>query len=341
MSYLSSLRLTPVKETDRSGKQIKAEVSALCLSNSGSKLVTARLDKSIKVWRVTGGSISDAVTIENGHGRGATSICWNPSTELSFATAGLEPLVKIWTPLGRLEREVAATGRCKLVQYSSDGRYLAVGNDNRKVFIYSVLAGYGKVAEYDAESDVNDIKWCNQGSEILVLALQSGAVQLLNWNGEHISELRKLTCRFPATCVMFDVQGRYVAAGSQDGLVYFWRTDDLICVKVLQSTGLDICSLTTDKEGVYICVSFVGDCSSKVYDYESLEQVHDLQDLRGLRLRNAVAWFPSKFMFISTQDRGRTISFTKKDRVEDRRQDDNGPDDRRRDDRRRDDRRAR
>lgn len=271
-----------------------------------------RLDGSLKIWRYIH-TLSDPVSLNNPHNKVPPMVSWEPSTEAVFATVGLEPKVKIWTAAGRLEKEFASSGNCKLVQYSPDGRYLAVVNEASELYLYDKNQNYSCVGSSRAAATATDLKWSNQGHLILALALSDGTTQLFSWDENLLSATHKLACGSLATCVLFDVHGRYIAVGCVDGVVYFWRTSDLICTRVLRSGDLAICGLSTDRDGAFVCVSFVGDVSSKVFDYESLEEVIDLKDQRGASQRSSVGWYPSLYVLISSVDRGRAIAVTKRE----------------------------
>lgn len=312
MSILLNLRLQSVKETDRHGKAPQSELSNVFVNNSGSKVITVRLDGSLRIWRY-GHTLSDPVTLENPHNKVPPMVSWEPSTESIFATVGGESKIKLWTLAGRLDREITGSGRCRLVQYSPDGQYLAVVNESNELHLYEKSRQYSCVGTFKSETSVNDLKWSNQGHLILVLALSNGTTQLVSWDEKVLNSTHSLSSGALANCVLFDIQGRYLAVGSEDGIVYFWRTSDLVCARVLMTGDLAICGLSTDRDGAFLCVSFCGDVSSKVYDYESLEEVMDLQDQRGLRQKSTVGWYPSLFVLISSLDRGRTIAVTRRE----------------------------
>lgn len=317
MSFFSSLRTIPIKETEKNGKLLQSEVLNISINNSGTKVVVSRLDRSLKIWRVNGQSLSDPVTILSAHARGVSSISWHPTTEAHFVTVGLETRVKFWSPMGRLEKEVSAPSRCKLVQYSPDGEYLAVVSESDQIYIYKVSDKIVCVAEASAENTINAINWSNQGHSMLAVALNNGTVQLMSFNESALEPTHKLCSGSLASCILFDILGRYIAIGSGDGVVYLWRTSDLVCFKVLGNSDYGVVGLSTDREGAYICVSYK-EGSSRVFDYESLQEVYDLKDLRSARQCSPVAWYPSRTVLISTQDRGRALCNTKRERIEDR-----------------------
>lgn len=317
MSLFTSLRTIQVKETERNGKLPQSEIVNISINNSGTKVVVSRLDRNLKIWRINGQTLADSVSIEGAHGSAVSSISWHPTTESNFVTVGLETRVKIWSPFGRLEKEFSAPSRCKLVQYSPDGQYLALVSETDQIYIYKVSDKHSLVTEIDVKDTVNAINWSNQGHLILALALDNGTTQLLNFDEKDLKPTHKLLSGSLASCILFDILGRYIAIGSGDGVVYIWRTSDLVCVKVLGNSDHGVTGLSTDREGAFICVSYK-EGSSKVFDYESLEEVYDLKDLRGSRHCPPVAWYPSRTVMISTQDRGRTLCNTKRERVDDR-----------------------
>lgn len=318
MSFFSSLRASLVKKTERNGKSPLSELLNVYINNSGTKVVITRLDGSIQVWRVNSHSLGDCVTIENPQGRKIIHVSWHTTTESHFATVAGDTNIKMWSPMGRLEKEVVTTEACSLCQYSADGMFLAVVTELNNVHMYDVSKKYACVASFRAEASVNDLKWSNQGHPIFVLALNDGTAQLISWDGYSLNATHKLPCGPSAKCILFDVQGKYIAVGSENGAVYFWRSSDLVCFKVLPNTGLEICGLSTDRDGGYICVSYVGQTSSKVFHSESLEQVYDINDLRSDSQISLVAWYPSKTMMIYANERGRAIGFTKREGQEDR-----------------------
>lgn len=314
MSFFSSLRQVPAKDFGPGGKPCQAEIVHISVNATGSRVVNTRTDRSIRIWRTLQLGLADPVVIEATHAKPVERISWNPNTDTSFASVGGDACVKLWKGNGTLEREIRVTKKgnvcCELVEFSPDGELLAVVDRDGTVVLYDVNENYAKVAEKKL-AGVTDIKWTNRGHEFLIAATSNGNIGIFRLDSNlQLSLAHTLTGhRAKVTCLAVDPRGKYIAAGSDEGLVSFWKTADMICHKVLARVNQEICGLDMSRDGSYLAVAY-DDGFVRFYDYESLEQVHEISNCGKVPL---VRWFPNKGSFVSLGDRGKVMEVARKE----------------------------
>lgn len=324
MSYFSTFHHSTLRDLGPGGKPLTADITLLSVNPTGTRVVNARTDRSVRIWKALLQTLADPVTIDNPHSKAVTRVSWNPNTDTSFATVGGDVSVKLWKGNGTLEREIRVTKKghvvCELAEFSPDGRLMAVVDKDGTMNVYDVLENYTKVGDTKLPSHVNDIMWTNRGHSVLLAALDDGKIAILSIQPK-ISDVKKKYLietahtlkghRSAVTCLAMDPKGRYFAAGSDDGSVSFWTTSDMICNKVLANVDQGICSVDISKDGTHVAVGY-SETGVKVYDYNTMAEVYEVPNSNAVS--PLVRWFPNKVALVSVGEKGRVMDYGRAER---------------------------
>lgn len=320
--YFSSLTHSPARDVGPSGKPVISEIAVLAANATGTRVINARSDKSIRIWRILASGLSTPVVIENAHLREVAGVLWNTNTEYSFASVARDCWVKLWKATGQLEREFKvqkAAGPVALekIEYSPDGYYLAVADSDGSVLLYDVQGNYSKVAEYKAPARVYDLKWPNKGHDYVVAALGNGTVQILSPD----VKAKTLKCvhtlkghKSPVTSVSIDPRGRIIACGTGEGIVSIWKLSDLLNCHVLAKIDQEVAAVEISRDGSYIAVAYTQETNVKVYDSVSLEEIYEVPNSAAGKVGIlSISWLPHRGSFVYVGERSRVMEIARKD----------------------------
>ena len=308
--YFQKLVSVSAKELGSAG----SEVVPVGINATGSRVVGARTDRSLQVWRCAD-RFSDCVTIENAHSRAVEGVSWNPLKELEFATVARDKSVKIWHANGRLEREISLDKiyTSHLVQYSTDGQYLAVGCREKHILLLEVKKNYQIVADVTTDEHIYGLAWFNHQHTYLAATFQNGSYTIFKHSQGLSPFFTAKGHRSVVTSVAVDSRGRYFALGSSDGIVSLWKTDTLVNDKVLTTVDEAIAQVSLSRDGNYVGVAYDSGSNLRIFDYETLEEILEVPSsiLGGVSLAG-IQWFPNKTGFVYVTDRGRTMAMMRR-----------------------------
>lgn len=319
--YFSSLSYTPARDVGPSGKPILAEITLLLANATGSRVLNARTDKSIRIWRASSLGLLQPITIEHAHPREVSGVLWNTNTDYSFASVGKDAWVKLWTGTGQLEREIKVEMAGKpahlvVIEYLPDGNYLAVADEDGTVILLDVHDHYLKIAEYGPKSRVSALKWPNKGHEYVLVALENGLVEILAVNAEtrllYLAHTLK-GHKSPVTCISVDPRGRFLALGTAEGTVSIWNLSNLLNSHALAKVDQAISSVEISRDGSYIAVAYEQETSVKVYDSFSLAEVYEVPaSSSGKTGVSALKWLSSRGNFVYVGHQGKVVHFARR-----------------------------
>jgi len=186
-----------------------------------------------------------------------------------FATGGRDPLVKIWNLRAALDPALEAdpatprllaaltghSGVVLAVRFSPDGRYLASGSDDQRIFIHALRDGPAGLPSFGVEAstenwavvqrlsghetDVVDLAWSRDGRLLASCGLDS-AVNI--WDMTTYRRVAKLSDHTSAVKgVAWDPSGVLLATQSDDNTVKLWkrREHEWECVQSLSAPTRD------------------------------------------------------------------------------------------------------
>ncbi|KAG5418567.1 hypothetical protein I9W82_004095 [Candida metapsilosis] len=308
-----------------------SEVITISINNCGTRLVTSRTDKSLRIWKCLAERIVDPIIIEDAHSRAVESISWDPNSEYSFATVGRDENIKIWRgATGKLENVIKTTStHLKLIRYSLDGELLIAVDRESNVLCFAVNQNYKVVHEFKVPDHVYDLQWFNYGHEFFIMALHDGSLPIykvtdtadnsigVQGGGGGSVDIKLKTVltghRSSATSIAISPRGRHFAVGASEGVVSKWSTESMVNCGVISDVDEVISSLNINRDGSYVAVSFDKDSNSIIYDIESGESVFEIPNsASGSMTFSSICWFPTKSVFAYSSDFGTTVSWVKK-----------------------------
>ncbi|KAK6462956.1 WD40-repeat-containing domain protein [Scheffersomyces coipomensis] len=305
-----------------------SEIILITINATGTKLITTRTDRSIRIWRCFPERITDPHVIEDAHSKAVESISWDPNTEHSFASVGRDEYVKIWNGhTGALERqfkvvrddkeEVAAL---KIVKYSSDGLVLITVDRDSEITFYSVENNFKQIYRLkDITEPIYDFQWFHNDHSFFILAFHNGNLPIYEFIYDEGKETEtklktELTAhRSSATAVVIDPRGTYCAVGSGEGVVSLWNTKSMLHFKTISEVDESIACIDASRDGTYIAVSYDKGENIVIYDTVSGDRVYEVANsLSGQLTFACIAWFPSKTSFAYSSDEGTTLTVMRK-----------------------------
>ncbi|KAK6458787.1 WD40-repeat-containing domain protein [Scheffersomyces xylosifermentans] len=331
-NFFGNLTSQQVKDKPLSGHTASStEIILIAINATGTRLVTSRTDKSIRIWRCTANGLIDPIVIEEAHAKSVESVSWNPKTEHNFATVGKDKFIKIWKgQSGTLERKIVVDKTLgqsdptslKIVNYSHDGQILLAVDRDSTLFVYSVSQNYKKIHELKLDENIYDVQWFQKDHSYFVCALHDGSLPVYKIEeSEEDSEddtkvILKTTLtghRSSATSVKVDPHGSYLAVGSSEGVISIWNTASMLNNKVITEVDESIACIEISRDGTYLAAAYDRGSNILIYDVHFGEKVYEVPDsVSGKLAFSAVTWFPNKTAFAYTSDHGTTLSITKK-----------------------------
>lgn len=237
-------------------------VYGVAFSRDGSRVATASLDNTVKLWMVASGA---HVATLRGHGDGVAFVDY--LSDGTLATASLDGTLKLWPAdggdatrtftghQGYLSCAAAARDRPLLVSGGFDktvrvwdaqggtavatftghtanvlavaitpeGRVVASGGDDRSIRLWDVQAKKELRAFTGHDRAVQALAFSTK-DEILASGSTDGSVRLWNIAGK---ELAVLTGSVPVKSLAFAPHGRMLAVGTRDGVLRLLSVPDL------------------------------------------------------------------------------------------------------------------
>lgn len=304
-AYLSKFQATSAKDLGLP----HAEIITFAVNCTGNRVVAAKTDGSLRIWRVRD-RFSDCVVVERAHSGAAQSLAWNPSSEQEFASVARDTSIKIWRSNGRLEHEVKLEKQeaAHVLAYSRDGKLLAVGTRNHHIVVLDTKGGYLVVADIELEKAVYSLLWFNHEHTHLAATFQDGSFAIYAPLADPKPIFSAGGHRSTVTTLAVDPRGRYFAVGSTDGIVSLWSTESLVTEKVITSVDEAIAQVSISRDGNFIGVAYDSGSNVKIFDYETLEEISEISNsASGPGALSGIQWLPRGLGFVYITDRGRSL----------------------------------
>ncbi len=210
-------------------------VTSVAFSPNGQLLASGSDDQTIKLWRISDGTLKDTLA---GHTGYVYEVAFSPDDSL-LASVSQDKTVRLWsvidgTSVGILSDYESGVGA---VSFSPDGQILASGSDDGLVRLRRVSDGAVIWETKEHVSKVQSVAFSADG-EMLASGSDDGSVRL--WRASDGAPLNTLlghtSVVWAVTFAPTSGHGQ-LASGGWDDSVRLWRTNDGAYIKTLRALG--------------------------------------------------------------------------------------------------------
>jgi WD40 repeat protein len=217
-------------------------------SADGVLMASAGQDGTVRVWNAE--TLLPAVTLQTGPAR---AVKWSPDGR-RLATGSESGVLQIWqAPRGELLHTARIQTTISSVSWSPDGSRVAVGGINGLTTLWD--ADTGKLlrktyVSWPERNDVNGVTWSPHGIIVAAAHGARGAGGLRFWNAATGTVVQSLAS--PAGWLRglsWSPDGRWVAAGGEDGVVRIWNVDTAEIATTLATDSRPVWSVAWSPDG--------------------------------------------------------------------------------------------
>jgi WD40 repeat protein len=260
-------------------------VQSVAWSPDGSKLATASIDKTAKVWEMATGR--ELLTFR-GHSDYVFGIAWSPDGS-KLATASQDGTANVWEANTGHELLTLRGHQAPVnsIVWSPDGAKLATASNDQTAKVWDARTGRELRTLLGHRGDVYSIAWSPDGSKLAtagddrtakVWEVRTGR-ELLTLSG-HTDHVRSVT---------WSPDGRNLATGSEDGLTKVWEAATGREIRTLSGHLDDVLSVAWSPDGRLLATGSA-DNTAKVWEVTT---GRGLRTLRGHQDDvQAIAWSP-------------------------------------------------
>lgn len=302
------------------------EVITLAWNNPATRIAYSRTDGSIRVWKLQKSTCELAskipVIIDDCHQKQVESISWRPTTESTLASVGNDQNVKIWNATkGSLVKTIdTGIGGNIVVQYSGDGKYITALSKLNVVTVIDADS-YEILDTLKFDVDIYSVAW-NNTSAFLFFGLANGTISLYSFKDTKLKHIHDLQGhRSSIKTIEVEPRGRYLVAGSNEGVISIWSLETLAVVKVFCDIDQSIAQIDVSRDGCYVTATYEDGETAKIYEIESRECSHTLPKcVAGSQTFPNLVFCPIKNLFAYSTDDGDVLLTNKRDQRDSREQ---------------------
>lgn len=230
------------------------DVTCLATAAGGQRLYSGSVDGAVIGW-------NPATPQEKGGRREMTGVqCLALSPDGAVTAAGTDRGLVMWdTATGEERKDLQLPGRCHSIDFSPDGRTLAVTrwpNGGWRVSeLELTLCDVGKSPSYtDKFRDMAGIalaRFGPDGKTLATVSSKEGAVRLwdLESGNEHSPLSAPGTVGLPVRALAFSPDGRHLAAGWKNGVITLWDLKTGRAARQLRGHTTSVSALTYSLDG--------------------------------------------------------------------------------------------
>ena len=199
-----------------------------------------------------------------GHKGWVESLVFTPDNN-GLYSASTDKTIMFWDLISETNNEFFNhVARFRCIGISNNGRYLAGGTEDGKVFLWNLSTGKSSVVYNSAGTEIMSLKFNNAGT-ILVFGDKKGILALLNLRTNKVSKIKAHSARIPD--IQFSPNDKLLATASYDGTIKIWNSTRLILrpveIKAHEAWAL---SLAFSKDGKYL---ISGDNAERIFIWAS------------------------------------------------------------------------
>jgi WD40 repeat protein/tRNA A-37 threonylcarbamoyl transferase component Bud32 len=264
-------------------KGFPSRVHAVCFSPDGTRLATASLDQTVKIWDAQSGQ--EVLTLK-GHANAVSSVCFSPDGT-RLATGSWDQTVKVWDAQSGQE-VLTLKGHANAVSsvcFSPDSKRLASATSfgtlpprPGEVKVWDIIKGQQLLTLKGHTNVVSSVCFSPDGKR---LASASGDETVKVWDadkGQEVLTLKGHTNVVSSVC--FSPDGTRLASASADRTVKVWDAQKGHEVLTLKGHTDGVSSVCFNPDGTRLA-SASDDRTVKVWEALKGQQLHTLKGHTG------------------------------------------------------------
>jgi len=267
-------------------------IQNLSLSPDGKGFLTCSSDGRIKLWNLTGDTVSNFI----GQLSGISFIQYSPDGN-TILTSSRDRTIRLWNKDGKCLETI--TGRftdvCS-VRFSHDGKYFLISSGTDKIDIWDIRGRF--YSSLSGHSDFIGSALFSPASNV-ILTLRDNTARLWDISGKCLNLFSGHS--LPLTAAMFSPDGRMVLTGSMDNTAKLWNVKGN-CVRTFSGHTSTVNSVEFSPNSEK-CLTASGDKTAKLWDLSG----RCLATLSGHSSKVTAAIFSPDGKFIATSSEDKTV----------------------------------
>lgn len=278
-------------------------------NNCGSKLACVQNDRNVRIWTLDKPDSKNALELKGSKEftKSLEAVTWDPAHPDYLVVASGDGSVKEWDiKTKKIRNSITLDNSPVEVRFSIDGTKLAVLQRDHTVVILN--RSFEKLCQYSEPFGIYEITWSNS-SNYIACSLPNGNIQIVNINESRVVQVLK-GHRTAATVLEFDPTGKYLAVGSNEGIVSIWELSTMICIRTFTKTDHAVSSLSFSHDGLMIAVAFESlNTPIDIVKLSTGEYIHSIQR-NNYCTRPTLQWHPLKYILAATGDNNGLTVYT-------------------------------
>ena len=211
--------------------------SATIGENGGRYLLSASLDKTVRLWHTSKENLCLCVFA---HPKSVTSVDFHPSKQgkLRFLTGCFDCKIRVWdVESGKVQQWTQVQNIVTATCFRPDGDLIVVGlidgvclffhyGNGNKIKFYTQIECRNKRGKHRKGCKVTGLQWSTRNDSTLLVSTNDSRTRL--WRTQDFSQIMKYKGSVNESMQIhstFSPDGGMIVSGSEDGRVLLWRTD--------------------------------------------------------------------------------------------------------------------